>query len=76
MGDDVVIYSDCRDDPENYEECWDSEWDIYMKDITTGEETQLTDLAGPETAEAVWESRIYFIKSDLEEILSIFEISL
>ena len=76
IGDDVIFWADCRNDPENSAECWNNQWDIYMKDLTSGEETRLTDLSGGEIPVAIWENKLYFLMLDLENILSVFEIEL
>ena len=82
MWGDVVAWSDCRNDPVNSAEClhraWDGtrEWDVYMKYLTTGEESQVTGLPGSEVVMAIYENKIYFVASDKEGILSVFEVTI
>jgi len=77
IGDNIIAWTDCRNDPENTAECWNSEFDIYIKDLNTGEERQLTNLpGGNEVPVAIWGNKVYFIKPDLERILSVFEITI
>lgn len=76
MWGDIVAWNDCRNDPENSAECWNREWDVYMKDLSTGEERRLIDLPWWETLRTIYENRIYFLKWDLERITSVFEITI
>jgi hypothetical protein len=47
-----------------------------MTDISTGDEQQLTSLAGAEYFPLIHQNRVYFMKKDLEDLWSIFEITL
>jgi len=76
LGDNIVLWTDCRNDPENSAECWNREIDIYMKDLTTQEERRVTDLPGDEGPDGIWGNKVYFLKRDLANILSVFELTL
>jgi beta propeller repeat protein len=72
-----VVYADCRNDPVYPDEgAYATEIDIYMMDIETGEERRLTSLPGIEGIPLIHGNRVYFIKRDLEDLWSVFEITI
>jgi|GEM_PF-6193032 len=72
-----VTYADTRNDPVYPDEgAFATEIDIYMTDIETGQETQLTSLPGKELYPLIHGNHVYFAKKDLENIWSVFEITL
>jgi beta propeller repeat protein len=72
-----VVWPDCRNDPD-YPNVPSRalNWDLYMYDISTGTETQLTSMPGNEFAPKIYENKVYFIMKDTANIKSVFEITL
>jgi beta propeller repeat protein len=75
---DVVVWGDWRNNPIPIP-VYPSEFensDIYMKRISTGEETQLTDFPGMEYFPRLKGNRVYFMMGDDNNVLSVFMIEL
>jgi len=72
-----VVWPDCRNDPD-YPNVPSRarNWDLYMYDISTGTETQLTSMPGWEFSPRIYENKVYFIMKDSANIDSVFEITL
>jgi hypothetical protein len=78
VGDGFIVWPDTRNDPE-YPNLPSSatNWDLYLYDIETGEERQLTDLEGRiEHCPKIYSNRVYFVMEDDFGIMSVFEITL
>ncbi len=72
-----VAWADFRDDPiypNNPTAA--SERNIYVKNIDTGEERQVSSMSGKEELPKVFENRVYFLAKDDAEVVSVFEVAL
>jgi Tol biopolymer transport system component len=75
--DGLVVWEDFRnaEDPNNG---WDSRAniDIYLLDLETRREVQVTNLPGPERGPRVWGRRVFFVAEDLIGQTAVFMVDL
>jgi hypothetical protein len=76
LGDGIIAWADCRNDPENSAECWNRKSDVYLKNLDTGEESRLTNVPNNALPAVIWGNKLFFLTRDLDDILSVFEITL
>jgi len=55
---------------------WDANWDIYLMDLETRREVQVTNLPGPERMPRLWGHRLFYVAKDLIGQWAIFMVDL
>ena len=73
----IVVWDDLRNDPRpNDFRPGDQEMDIYLYNIRTSEERQVTNFPGMEGKPRVWGDKVYFVMSDDVVTWSIYEMEI
>jgi len=73
----TIVWSDCRNDPTYPNVPSRAEnLDLYMFDISSSEEAQLTSFPDRETSAKPHENKVYFVMKDETDTKSIFEITI
>jgi hypothetical protein len=75
---DVVVWMDRRNDadPNSCDEGIGTRWDVYARNLATGEERNLTPFEGKKRIPRVWGKRAFFIQRDLLGYNEIFAVDL
>jgi hypothetical protein len=71
----VVVWEDCRNDPEHTNEPSQCSKDLYMYDLDTEEEIRLVNMGnggGPQ----IVENNVYFLMDDDSGVFSVFKVTI